>query len=72
MQNESIDSNVTVSITLNPPTLRRYDIDNYCKGLLDSLTHAWFWLDDEQVVKLLIKKGEKVKGGRVDVKVDVM
>jgi len=72
LQGELIEGNVVVSITLNPPSKRRYDVDNYCKGILDALTHANFWLDDEQVHKLIISKGGKVKGGNVDVTVAVL
>ncbi len=72
VKGELICSNISMVITLNPPTLRRYDIDNYCKGVLDALTYADFWFDDEQVHKLKIIKGEKVKGGRVDVSIDLI
>lgn len=64
-----LSERLSVSITLHPPTLRKYDIDNFCKGVFDALTHAEFWVDDEQVDSLMIKKGCKVKGGRVDIKV---
>lgn len=65
-----IEENLSVSITLNPPTLRRYDVDNFCKSLLDGLTHAGFWIDDSQIQKLTIEKGIKTKGGNVIVKVN--
>ena len=70
LQGELIEGSVIVSITLNPPSMRRYDVDNYCKGILDALSHADFWIDDEQVHRLVVSKGEKVKGGRVDVVVN--
>ena len=70
LSGELICSPVSVSIVLNPPTLRRYDVDNFSKSLLDALTHANFWLDDEQVHKLAISKGEKAKGGNVIVEVN--
>jgi len=66
---ERLTERLSVSLTLNPPTLAKYDVDNRPKGVLDALTEAEFWLDDEQVDRLIITKGEKVKGGRVDVKV---
>ena len=72
LSNELIECDVRVSIVLNPPTLRRYDIDNFNKSLFDALTHAKFWLDDEQVVELNVKKGVKTKGGNVLVKVTVL
>lgn len=45
-----------VSLDLHPPDARRRDIDNYCKGVLDALTHAGVWLDDEQIDELNILK----------------
>ena len=69
---EGISRRVSVELVLNPPSLRRYDIDNFCKSLFDSLSVANFWSDDEQVVTLLIKKGEKIKGGNVIVSVNVL
>lgn len=69
--NERIADSVELSVclTLNPPTLARYDIDNRTKGIFDALSEANFWADDSQVVRLTIIKGEKVKGGKVEVKV---
>lgn len=67
---EGISSTVSVSLVLNPPTLRRYDIDNFNKALFDALSHGNFWLDDEQVTSLTIKKGVKTKGGNVMVTVN--
>ena len=57
---------VHVSMVLNPPTLRKYDVDNFNKALFDALSHAGFWLDDEQVNLLQIVKGKKVKDGNVE------
>ena len=65
LSGELLDGNLSVSIILNPPTLRRYDVDNYSKSILDSLSKVEFWFDDEQVHTLTITKGEKVKGGNV-------
>jgi len=39
---------------------------------MDALSNANFYADDSQVHKLTIVKGEKVKGGNVLVKVEVM
>lgn len=69
LDSEALDGKLSVSLTLNPPTLARYDIDNRTKGVFDGLSAAGFWLDDEQVTKLTIEKGEKQKGGNVLVKV---
>jgi crossover junction endodeoxyribonuclease RusA len=72
LMSEGIEENVSVSIVLNPPTLRRYDIDNFCKSLFDALTEGQFWLDDSQITTLNIKKGIKTKGGNIEVKVNVV
>lgn len=65
LSGERLGGRLSVSLTLNPPTLRKYDIDNFCKSLFDALTHAEFWVDDEQVDRLTIQKGEKVQGGSI-------
>ena len=67
---EGIQEELAVSLVLNPPTLRRYDVDNFTKSLFDALTHCGFWGDDEQVVRLLIEKGEKIPPGNIQVKVN--
>ena len=72
LSGELIESNVSVSLILNPPTLRRYDVDNFQKAILDSFSHAEFWIDDSQVQKITITKGEKIKGGNVIVSVNII
>ena len=52
-----------------PPDRRKRDIDGYLKALLDSLTHAGVWLDDEQVDSIYITRGEVVKGGKAVVEI---
>lgn len=37
------------------------------KAVFDSLTHANFWDDDEQIDDFRIKRGERVKGGSLDI-----
>lgn len=61
---------VSVTITLLPPTRRGYDIDNRTKAVLDLLTKAGIWADDEQVTRLLVEKGEVTKGGAAVVTVE--
>ena len=69
---ELVSSRLSVSLVLNPPTLRKYDIDNFCKSLFDALTVGEFWLDDEQVDRLIVTKGVKTKGGNIQIKVEVI
>lgn len=74
LYNEMIPEGVKLymHLTLNPPTLARYDVDNRTKGIMDALSNANFYADDDQVHKLTIVKGVKVKGGNVQVKVEVL
>ena len=72
LSGELIGGHVSIHMTLNPPTMRRYDADNFSKALLDSLSHADFWVDDEQVQKITVEKGVKVSGGSVEVKVNII
>ena len=66
------DKSISMKLVLHPPTLARYDVDGRPKGILDSLSNANFWADDSQVVRLVIEKGEKVKGGLVEVEVNIV
>lgn len=55
---------LTLSVKLYPPDKRRRDIDNICKALLDSLTHANIIDDDSLIDKLIIERDIIVKGGK--------
>lgn len=72
LANEGIDKKVKVNLILNPPSNRRYDIDNFCKSLFDAMSKSGFWLDDEQIYELSIKKGTKTSGGNVEVSVTII
>jgi crossover junction endodeoxyribonuclease RusA len=67
LHSEMIGDDITFEMTINPPTLRKYDVDNFTKGVFDALTKCNFWIDDEQVQKLTVRKGIKVKNGNVEV-----
>jgi crossover junction endodeoxyribonuclease RusA len=54
-----------VEVYLFPPDLRKRDVDNYMKGLLDGITESKLWKDDSIIDQLHIFRGEKVKGGIV-------
>lgn len=64
-----LDGRLNVEVILYPPDRRTRDLDNYMKALLDAITHAGFWADDEQIDQLSIMRGEVVKAGfsRVEV-----
>lgn len=49
-----------VDLTLNFKDKTKRDIDNYCKGIFDSLTGI-LWEDDSQIVRLHITKNTGTK-----------
>ena len=57
-----------VDVILYPQDNRRRDLDNYMKALLDALTIAKVWEDDEQIDNLNIHRGIKVQGGKCAVR----
>jgi crossover junction endodeoxyribonuclease RusA len=61
---------VAVDIRAFPPEkVRRRDLDNLLKCVLDSLTHAGLWTDDSQVDDLRVVRGEPEGRGRLIVTV---
>lgn len=59
---------VRAEVTIHPRDRKKCDIDNYMKGLLDALTHAKVYEDDEQIDQLNITRGHIKKGGLTVVK----
>lgn len=66
----AIAGRVRVFIQLHPPTRRKLDLDNRIKAVLDALTHAAVWVDDEQVDVLQITRAEIMAGGLAVVEVE--
>jgi crossover junction endodeoxyribonuclease RusA len=58
-----------IIIELYPPDLRKRDVDNVLKCLLDSITRSQNWTDDSQIKKLTIERFFKVKGGLCKIKI---
>ena len=52
----SFDGPVAVHIDLHRGDRTAYDIDNYVKAILDGITHAGLWIDDEQVERLSVNR----------------
>ena len=61
------DARVSVSMQLVPPDKRRRDVDNYTKAVLDAITHAGLWIDDEQIDVLKIYKLKPSQGGWIQI-----
>ena len=61
---------LAVRIILRPPDRRKFDIDNRAKAVLDLLTKAAVWQDDEQVIQLtMIKNGHEI--GQLGVRIEI-
>lgn len=58
---ERLDGRLRVSLELHPPTLRKFDLDNFPKAVLDAVTHAGVWGDDSQVDRLEVLRCPKDK-----------
>jgi crossover junction endodeoxyribonuclease RusA len=64
-----LSGRLAVAVTVCPPDRRRRDLDNVSKCLLDALTKAGVWQDDEQIDLLVLKRDNPVPGGMVRVAV---
>lgn len=56
-----------ISISAHAPDRRRRDLDNLQKAVFDSLVHAGFMLDDEQIDDFRVRRGERINGGCLDI-----
>ena len=63
------DKRLRCELVLHMPTNRKFDIDNFTKAIFDSLVQNGLCLDDEQFDELIIKRGEVVKGGLIEITV---
>lgn len=63
---------LAVRIEAYPPDRRKRDLDNLTKCLLDSLSHAGAYADDEQIDDLRVVRGPVSPGGYVRVRIDVL
>ncbi len=64
-----LSGRLAVHITAMPPDLRKRDLDNLPKSILDALTEGDVWQDDSQVDDLRITRGVVCKGGAVLVRI---
>lgn len=68
---EGIAEPVTISLLIHHKMNVRYDVSNYLKAYEDALVKCGFLVDDHLIEYASIKKGEKVAGGKLVVKVNV-
>ncbi len=57
----------SVWVQVRPPDLRKRDLDNILKPVLDSLTEYGVISDDSQITDLRVTKYNMVKGGQLNV-----
>lgn len=71
VRGQALTGPLAIEITTHPPDNLRRDIDNVLKCLLDAMQHAGVYEDDNQIARLLIERGRKVRaeGGSVDVRI---
>ena len=67
---QPLTGRLSVTITANPPDLRKRDLDNLLKQTLDALQHAGIYLDDAQIDYILIRRGIKSPPGNLEVEID--
>ncbi|MCC7407232.1 MAG: RusA family crossover junction endodeoxyribonuclease [Phycisphaeraceae bacterium] len=60
---------VAVAVEVFPPDRRRRDLDNLLKAVCDALEHGGAFVDDSQIVWLLIKKATVATGGKIVVRI---
>ena len=65
----TVDEPVLMEVYLHPPDVRKRDLDNYMKGLLDALVQAGILEDDSLIDQLFIYRGNKMKDGKVRVEI---
>jgi len=65
--NKKLTGRLQVDLVINPADKRVQDIDNRIKATLDALTHAGVYADDSQIDRLIVCRGEIVKGGQCQV-----
>ncbi|WP_375191821.1 RusA family crossover junction endodeoxyribonuclease [Marinobacter sp.] len=67
IRHQKIHGRVSVWIGAQAPDRRARDLDNLPKAILDALTHAGVWGDDEQIDQLTIVRQPVVEGGAIRV-----
>lgn len=68
---EGIERPVVISLIMHPRTLAKFDVSNYLKAYEDALVKCGFFVDDHWIEYGSIKKGDKIKGGKLVISVDL-
>lgn len=65
--NKPFTGRVAIVVEAFPPDRRKRDLDNMLKALLDSMTHAGVWHDDDQIDEVMIVRRAATRGGMMRV-----
>ena len=68
----TLTGRLRVSIRLQAPTRRKYDIDNRIKCLLDAIEHAGVYANDEAIDELTVVRGPVIRDGMCTVYIAVI
>ena len=69
LDGEMIERPVEISLVMHPKTNHKFDRSNFLKAYEDALVKCGFMEDDHWIDYGYIRKGEKIKGGKLVVKV---
>lgn len=62
--NKQLEGRLQVEMIVHPADKRVQDIDNRIKAALDAMRHAGVYIDDSQIDRLFVSRGEIIKGGK--------
>jgi len=72
LHKENINQPVLINLTMCPPTRRKFDCSNFLKAYEDALVKSGFLADDHWIEYGGIRKGETVKNGLLNVKINLL
>ena len=72
LSGEMIEQKVLISLVLHPKTNHKYDCSNFLKAYEDALVKCNFFEDDHWIEYSSIRKGEKIKGGKLEVSITLI
>lgn len=65
--NKKQPGRLQVDLVIHPADGQVKDIDNRIKAMLDALTHGGVYTNDSQIDRLIVCRGEIIKGGQCQV-----
>lgn len=72
LTNLKIKNQILIDLILHPKTAHKYDCSNFLKAYEDALEKGGFIVNDCQIEYGSIRKGPKLQGGMLDLKIKVL